>query len=105
MQMSPLQRSGQALCAISFSQVQSVLLHYLHRSCMLLIPTGSVENERSFSDVTLLKSKIRNRMEEEHLNACHRVRRCRFTMGDFPYNAVIASWLSKGDRRMVHKTS
>lgn len=73
----------------------------VHAQIMLLIPVGSVENERSFSDVNLLKSSIRNRLDEQHLNACHRVRRCRFGLGDFPYREAVTSWREKCTRRNV----
>ena len=35
---------------------------------MLLAPSGSVENERSFSDMIILKDDKRNSLGEQHLN-------------------------------------
>ena len=68
---------------------------------MLLIPVGSVENERCFSLMNLLKSDLRNRLGEDHLNCCVRVKRCRFGLNDFPFNEALSQWNDMVERRQI----
>ena len=68
---------------------------------MLLAPTGSVENERSFSDMNFLKDDKRNSLGEDHLNDSMHGWRCRFGVNDFPYEAALGAWMAH-PRRMVN---
>lgn len=66
---------------------------------MLLIPIGSVENERCFSLMNLLKNELRNRLDENHLNCAVRVKRCRFGLSTFPVDAALSHWNQQDQRR------
>ena len=66
---------------------------------VLLIPVGSVINERAFSAMNFLKSDLRNRLDELHLNTCMRVKRCRFDLKSFPIEAAIVGWRQMKERR------
>ena len=68
---------------------------------MLLIPVGSVENERSFSAMNYLKNDQRNGLEECHLNCCARLKRCKFEMDGviFPFDVALQRWKDACDRR------
>lgn len=68
---------------------------------MLLAPTGSVENERCFSDMNFLKDDRWNSLGEDHLNDSMRGWRCRFAVNDFPYEAALGVWMAH-PRRMVN---
>lgn len=62
----------------------------------LTIVPGSVAAERLFSNVSFIKSKLRNRLEPEHLSACLRVY-CQpwYTVGGstpFPYDEIVTRW-------------
>ncbi|BDA46927.1 hypothetical protein COCOBI_09-3800 [Coccomyxa sp. Obi] len=63
-------------------------------------PTGSVENERSFSDMNYLKDDKRNCLGEQHLNASMRGWRCRFTIENFPYEVALALWMAPSRRNL-----
>jgi len=67
---------------------------------MLLAPTGSVENERSFSDMNFIKDDRRNSLGEKHLNACMKGWRCRFTLENFPYEVALAIWMASASRKL-----
>ena len=41
-------------------------------SVMLVIPVGSVQNERAFSQMNLIQNDLRNRLKEQHLNVAMR---------------------------------
>ena len=68
---------------------------------MLLIPMGSIENERCFSLMNLLKSDLRNRLGEDHLNCCVRVKRCCSGLNDFPLNEALSHWNEMVGRRQI----
>jgi hypothetical protein len=60
---------------------------------------GSVEDERTFSTLGFMKSKLRNQLGG-HLNIC--VKLCSqpfFTQGNFPYADAIAFWSDERARR------
>jgi hypothetical protein len=43
-------------------------------SLLIVMPHGSVGNERKFSDMNAIKSKTRSNLSQQHLNAASRVR-------------------------------
>jgi hypothetical protein len=68
---------------------------------MLVSPATSVDNERQFSLMKLLKSPIRNRMGPEMLNSLCRIKRSGITVQEFPYKECLEEWLKRKNRRMV----
>ena len=67
---------------------------------LLSLPASSVEPERSFSQMALLKDCKRNRLLPKHLNTCMRLAKSRFTLSSFPLKDAHRVWLSS-DRYMV----
>lgn len=63
---------------------------------MLCTPVTSVENERQFSLMKLLKDERRNRMGPELLNCLSRVKRSPYSVTTFPYQAWMKEWLRPG---------
>ena len=70
---------------------------------LLCLPVGSVENERAFSLMNLVKSPVRNKLQEEHLNVCCRLKRSAHTLQSFPFAAAAKIFHSKS-RRMESRT-
>ena len=68
---------------------------------MLVLPVGSIENERAFSAMNYLKSSVRNSLQEPHLNACMRIFRSKYTFQAFPMDSVLHEFLGAKDRRML----
>jgi hypothetical protein len=67
---------------------------------LTLIP-GSVEAERTFSNVSYIKNKQRNRLQEEHLDECVRMFSQQwYTIGDFPYKAAYDTWMKNAAWRL-----
>ena len=54
----------------------------------LVQPTGSVANERKFSDMNNIKTPARNRLNTPHLNVCMRIFNSSFSHYDFPFEAA-----------------
>ena len=54
---------------------------------VMVIATGSVEDERTFSDMNFIKNDLRSRLDEPHLNVCMRLFACYWmhTLANFPY--------------------
>jgi hypothetical protein len=65
----------------------------------MTIPIGSVDNERRFSRMKLVKTAVRNRLETPHLNTCMQVSSSHFTQYDYPYRAAHKIWQDAKDRR------
>jgi hypothetical protein len=65
----------------------------------LTTPTGSVENERSFSLMNYVKNERRNKLGPEALNAICRIKRSGYTIKDFPYEETIRVWKETRPRR------
>jgi hypothetical protein len=63
---------------------------------MLCMPVTSVENERSFSLMNLLKDEKRNRMGSELLNCLSRIKSSSYSTNSFPYEALLQVWLKSG---------
>jgi hypothetical protein len=61
---------------------------------------GSVEDERMFSSLMYLKTKYRNRLQEEHLNVAARFFKldC-FKLSDFPYDEALEVWHAGAEKR------
>lgn len=69
---------------------------------LLCIPIGSVQNERAFSQMNLIKSDLRNSLGPKHLNACMRARRSKHTVKTLPVERVVKLFLAKKKRRSVN---
>ncbi|KAJ9528162.1 hypothetical protein QJQ45_005792 [Haematococcus lacustris] len=66
---------------------------------MVMVP-GSVEEERMFSAMAYLKDDTRNRLNEEHLNACARAfHTVIHGVSDFPYHEAIGVWLGAANKK------
>ncbi len=59
---------------------------------MFCMPITSVENERQFSLMNLLKTAQRNRMDALLLNNLSRLKRCPYTIDSFPYQRWMSEW-------------
>lgn len=60
---------------------------------------GSVEDERTFSTLSFMKSKVRNRLAG-HLDACVKLyAQDFFTLRNFPFYSAISSWRDETVRR------
>ena len=65
--------------------------------CQTMI-LGSVEDERMFSALSFLKSKLRNKLYK-HMDTCLRLYVTKYNINDFPYERALALWRSDCDRR------
>jgi len=82
----------------------SSILEYKRLAHLILsIPFGSVENERRFSSMNLAHTKLRNRLQEEHLNVQLRAVASKLTPKTFPYREAYAEWKAAKNRRAVDK--
>ena len=70
---------------------------------MLVIPIGSVANERAFSLMNILKSDLRNRLKSEHLNCAMRAKRSEYTLSSLPVQRIVDVFLKKKTRRMLKR--
>ena len=70
-------------------------------SIVLLV--GSVEDERRLSVLTFVKNKWRHALQEEHTDACLRVKCNHFyeELEDVPYARVLQAWTDVKDRRKL----
>lgn len=59
---------------------------------VMSLPASSVECERAFSLMSLIKDARRNRLQDAHLNACMRLGRSRFNLLSFPYDSAYQLW-------------
>jgi len=63
---------------------------------------GSVEEERLFSKLNFIKDERRNRLDEEHLNACLMLATQRmFEFEQFPFMTAITKWSDAKKRRSM----
>lgn len=69
---------------------------------MLVIPVGSVDNERQFSSMNFVMYARRNALQEAHLNACCRVRASGHSQSTFPFDRALQIWLGAKDRRSLY---
>jgi hypothetical protein len=65
--------------------------------CQTMI-LGSVEDERMFSALSFLKSKMRNKLDK-HMDICLRLYVTKYDISNFPYERALALWRSDCDRR------
>ena len=65
--------------------------------CQTMI-LGSVEDERMFSALSFLKSKLRNKLDK-HMDTCLRLYVTKYDINNFPYERALALWRSDCDRR------
>ena len=68
---------------------------------MLVLPVGSVANERAFSLMNLLKSDLRNRLQAPHLNAALRATRSEHSLRTLPVAGILKEFRASKDRRML----
>lgn len=68
---------------------------------MMCLPVTSVENERQFSLMNLLKNEMRNSLGQEHMNCLSRIKRSTYNVETFPYSSWLKEWLKPG-RYCVH---
>ena len=63
--------------------------------------THSIEDERTFSAMNMIKSLIRSRLQEDHLNCTVRPYTMRrfFPATTFPFGAAYTRWNAKRKRR------
>ena len=69
----------------------------------LVLATGGVEDERTFSTLKFTKNDLRNRLDEQHLNVCvalHAAKQ-RYTITSFPYQRAFDVWQAICQRRAV----
>ena len=59
---------------------------------------GSMEDERMFSALSLLKSKLRNKIDK-NVDTCLRLNVTKYEADNFPYERTIALWKSYRERR------
>ena len=68
---------------------------------LLLVP-GSVEDERIFSLMKLIKSYLRNALINPHLSEAVRVFASDlYSVADFPYTEAVKAWTKAKKRRMA----
>jgi hypothetical protein len=67
----------------------------------ITLPTTSVANERSFSQMNLIKTALRNRTGTVHLNALMRLASSRFTHQDYPFVRAFELWDAEVKRRFA----
>lgn len=67
------------------------------------LPSGSVDNERGFSIMNLLKNNLRNRLGTDHLNASTRNLRSSYTYLTFPYDKIYTEFVARKERRNMNK--
>ena len=64
--------------------------------CQTMI-LGSMEDERVFSALCFLKSKVRNKLDK-NLETCLRLFVTQYNVRDFPYDRSLAIWNSMHER-------
>lgn len=84
----------------------TVIGRYISSYCklagiMLILPSTSVENERQFSLMSMLKYGRRNKLGPKMLNALCRLKRSPLTVKTFPYGEGLAQWKRAAVRRGV----
>ncbi len=68
----------------------------------ITIVPGSVEAERAFSALSFIKNSLRNRLGQEHMNACMLAfTQQSFTTSTFPYREALDAWYSDKQWRKV----
>jgi hypothetical protein len=65
--------------------------------CQTMI-LGSVEDERMFSALSFLKSKLRNKLDK-NMDTCLRLYVTKYDITNFPFNRALALWRSDCERR------
>ena len=65
--------------------------------CQTMI-LGSVEDERMFSALAFLKSKLRNKLDK-NVDTCLRLYVTKYEVDIFPYERALALWRSDHERR------
>ncbi len=68
---------------------------------ILVVPAGSVENERRFSSMNLTVTNQRNNLNTEHMNVCLRIKASPFTVLNYPYDECYEEWWAAKPRRGV----
>ena len=71
--------------------------------CQTMI-LGSVEDEKIFSALSFLKSKLRNKLDK-HMGTCLRLYVTKYDISNFPFDRALALWRSNCDRRGEYNTT
>lgn len=74
------------------NQLREAILEYfkLTNLCLTMI-LGSVEDERGFSTLSFLKSKVRNKLDKK-LGNCLKLYNSRYEVESFPHEKAISIW-------------
>jgi hypothetical protein len=65
----------------------------------LSVPFDSVENERRFSAMNLTMTRLRNKLQEDHLNTCLRIAATSCTVSNFSFWEAFTIWDQERQRR------
>jgi hypothetical protein len=77
----------------SYHSIACLILKFIKLARLYLsIPIGSVDNERRFSRMNLVKTPVRNRLSTVHLDTCMLVSCSHFTPHTYPYKAAHEIW-------------
>ena len=88
-------------CSLEAQDATLAGISEYHKLAELLLcqPTGSVDNERRFSSMNNIKSKLRSRLKPPHLNTwC--IASSPFSYYTFPFDAAFDAW-SRAVKRQV----
>ena len=66
--------------------------------CQTMI-LGSMEDERMFSALTVLKSKLRNKLDK-NVDTCLRLYVTKYEVDNFPYERALSLWRSDREKRV-----
>ena len=95
--INPVTRLWQSLDANSYLR-HSLSEYIIIAEIAIVMVMGSVQDERTFSTVSFMKSKLRNRLGTHLPLAVGFKSQKFFTLEDFPYDAAYDSWRSETKR-------
>ena len=91
----------QDLCINSTTATIFPNMSTLAKICRV-IPIHTADVERTFSQLKLIKTPIKNRMQEQTLDSLLRIVILGPPLDSFPVNEAVALWASKKQRRLYH---
>ena len=83
---------------------ESILEYFKLTDLCLTMILGLVEDERFFSTLGFLKSKVRNKLDKK-LDNCLRLYNSRYEVEIFPYDRVVNIWINQCQRRGISNIS
>jgi hypothetical protein len=89
------------LCTNSTTRTIFPNMSTLAKICRV-IPIHTADVERTFSQLKLIKTRIRNRMQEQTLDSLLRIAIEGPPLNSFPVNEAVSLWASKKQRRLYH---